>query len=37
MIYSESETAWIKWRAVEIAERTGWPEPIAGSEALRSG
>jgi hypothetical protein len=33
MIYSESETAWLDWRAELIAERTDWPLPIARSEA----
>jgi hypothetical protein len=33
MLYSESERAWLDRRAVEVAERTGWPEPIARSEA----
>jgi hypothetical protein len=33
MLYSESERAWLDRRAVEVAERAGWPQPIARSEA----
>jgi hypothetical protein len=33
MIYRESESAWLDRRAELIAERTGWPLPIARSEA----
>lgn len=33
MIYSESETAWLDRRALEVQARTGWPLPIARSEA----
>ena len=33
MLYSESETAWLKWRAEKISEERGWPLPIARSEA----
>lgn len=33
MLYSESEMAWLDRRAVEVAEPTGWPVPIARSEA----
>jgi hypothetical protein len=33
MLYSDSEKVWLDWRAEKISERTGWPEPIAWSEA----
>lgn len=33
MIYSDNETFWLNRRAQLIAERTGWPLPIARSEA----
>ena len=33
MLYSDSETAWLNWRAEKISEERGWPLPIARSEA----
>jgi hypothetical protein len=33
MLYSESETAWLNWRADKIAKQRGWPLPIARPEA----
>ena len=33
MLYSDSENAWLDWRAEKIADERGWPLPIAPSEA----
>ncbi len=33
-IYTDSEKAWIERRARKIAKETGWPLPIARSEAM---
>ena len=33
MRYDDSEHAWLDRRAAEIARETGWPLPIARSEA----
>lgn len=34
MRYSKDEERWIERKAKEIARKTGWPYPIARSEAM---
>ncbi len=34
MHYSRDEEGWIERKAREIAQRTGWPLPIARAEAM---